>query len=172
MEWGLQAEKESLWNQNSSFEIVDKEGQIRFTMLGCTRENKTGHIGVAYRFIPLEHPACLTLTHLILVPIARRLETKKSWGNHTKMWKFFVEFWEVVRPTSNWMLFYAVCFVTLFSSVPKSSRWLLIQELVYQIMFFTFNLSFVNMLSCFLNYENAKRSQSRILSFLVCYKVV
>lgn len=78
LERGLLAEKGSLSNQNSSFEIMDKEGQISFPVLGCIRENKTGHIGVAYRFIPLEHPACLTLTRLVLVPMARRAETKKK----------------------------------------------------------------------------------------------
>lgn len=76
LEWRLLAERESLSSQNSFFEIMGKEGQISFPVLGCARENKASQIIVACRFIPLEHPVCLTLTHLTLVLRARRVGTK------------------------------------------------------------------------------------------------
>lgn len=76
LEWRLLAERKSLSSQNGFFEIMGKEGQISFPVLGCTRENKARQISVAYRFIPLEHPVCLNFDTM-LVLTARRVETKK-----------------------------------------------------------------------------------------------
>jgi len=54
--------RKNLSSQNSFFEIMGKEGQVSFPVLGCTRENEATRISVAYRFLPLEHSLCLTDT--------------------------------------------------------------------------------------------------------------